>query len=77
MVWLYAVPTVPFGNAERAMGSHTVIEYECTPVQPMLSVAVTSKLNVPTGGVTVPLISPVLEFKDKPPGNEPLERVYV
>ena len=58
-------------------GLAIVIVYRRLPVQPVASVAVIVKVNVPTV-VGVPVIAPVLELRSRPVGSEPLdtENVY-
>ncbi len=75
MILLYATPSVPFGRGggERVMGGQAgsliTLVYACNPVQPLASVAVTVKVNVPAT-LGVPDMSPLLE-SDIPGASSP------
>ena len=78
-VWLYATPTVPPGSdVVRTDGpAITVMESGCAgEVFPRLSLTVTLNEEVPVA-LGVPLITPLEEFRLKPPGSDPLLTVQL
>jgi len=76
MLLLWATPSVPCGRGggDRVTGGQTgllmTLVYACKPVQPLESVAVTVKVNVPAV-VGVPDITPVPVLNNIPLGSDP------
>lgn len=78
-VWLYAVPTVPFGRLDVVIVSValTTIESAFDAVAATLSVTFAVKFEVPAV-VDVPVIAPVDVLSDRPEGRAPdrIDHVY-
>ena len=68
----YAVPTVPFDSVAgfTVIAAFTVTLYAWEPVAPTVSVPVIVKFVTPAV-VGVPVIAPVVAFRDSPAGNAP------
>jgi hypothetical protein len=78
-VWLYAVPTVPFGNdivVITGLPADAIVIENCFVSFPAALVALTVKLNVPVV-VGFPEIVPVVSEMPNPAGNVPLSRLHV